>query len=270
MNMSHAVMVGVASGSVGGIVWLLLSVPRPLTWHRPPGRWSRGLGQAVQGIRRRLSPTVRRQADVLAWTPRQLFWQSVAMAGVLGTILMVWQGVVVGLGVAVAGFYVAPAVLVRRRFHHYQEALAAAFETHVLLLRIYFDLGMPLLTALRQMRAALRGPAHTELDRLLGELVQGPTTHALRAWADRTQLMEYRMLADTLMQQQGEALRGEALAPLDTLLTAQRTQTMKNRTDKLTSGAAIVPILATVAITLLYLYGLMVHIPGVHALHFHW
>lgn len=267
--MNTELLAGLAGGSAGAALWLVLSWPRALVWEAHSRWMGRRISQVARGMRRRLHPHVLIQADVLAWSPRQLFWRSMATAGVLGIGVGFIVGWLWGLIIAGAAFYVAPAWMVRQEFRRYQRALAQAFETHVLLLHIYFELGMPLLTAFRQMRLALRGPAQAQMERLLGDFAQGHPDAALRAWAARTQLMAYRMLADTLIQQRGQVLQGGTLDPLDTLLSAQRTQTMKSQTSKLSSGAAIVPILATLAITLLYLYGLMANIPGLNALHFH-
>lgn len=257
--------------SVGWGAWLAMTWPQPLSWHAPLPKWEQGLNEMARRVRLRLSPPVVAQADVLKISGQWLLGMGLSM-GVLGGLMMAlvlpwhWLGIPFGLVL----FYVAPSWSVRRQFQRYQLIMRMAFETQVLLLRIYFDLGMSVTAALRAMRTALDSTARQEVERVLQDLAAGNQDQALLAWAERTQLMEYRLLARTIVQQRGRALRGEALEPLEVLLTANRQQSMKTLTDKLTSGAAIVPILSTFAVTLLYLYALMTSIHGLQNLQFHW
>ena len=262
---------GVTAASLGlGVGWALAR-PRPLRWTGIGGRVD-GLVNALAGwLRRHLQPAVLTQADVLQIASRELLGIG------LGAAVGVGLGVAVlfpvrwlGLFAAAAAFTLAPTVTVRRRFRAYQSAMQMAFEPQVLLLRIYFDLGMSLPMALRTLRDALHGAAQRELDRVLSDWAEGRRDAAFHAWAARTQLMEYRLLADTIVQQRGRALRGSALDPLDTLLVATRQQSMKTLTDQVLANAGVVPIVAAMALTLLYLYALVANVQGLQALHFHW
>lgn len=263
-------LVGLAGGSLGLALWWVLSPVRPLRWEVAPTGWRAGVVQVGERMRRRLAPEVLAQAEILQLSSWSLVWMAVGLAIIAGVgtaaLLPVrWMGI----PVAVAAFYVAPSMSIRRRFRAYQRQMRVAFESQVLLLRIYFDLGMSVTTAFRTMRSALHGSARQEVDRLLSDLAEGRRDGAFEEWGRRTQLMEYRLLADTIIQQRGRALRGAALDPLDTLLTANRQQSMKTLTDKLTAGAAAVPILSTLSITTLYLYALMSNIQGLQALNFY-
>lgn len=265
------VLMGAAGVSWGVVVWVGLSRPRRIRWTRPTGWLHRVIAGGAGRLWRQLSPTVLRQAETLHISSRDLFWSGLGWAvgtGVGVGVIATWRGLpwMMGLVAAALAFYVAPSVTVRSRFRRYQNVMRLAFETQVLLLRIYFDLGMSLTTALRTMRDALGGHAQQELDQVLRDLATGQRAAALVAWADRTQLDEYLMLADTLVQQRGRALQGNALDPLDTLLTAGRQQSMKTLTNRLTAGASATPILATLALVILYLYALFASIPGMHAL----
>ena len=261
---------GATSVSLGLFLWLWMSRPRPLSWDGRPGMADDLISAAAIGIRRRLSPQALAQADVLRLSPRQLLWMGLGISAIVGLGVAAlfpirWMGIPAGI----AAFYLAPSMSVKSQFKNYQRTMRMAFETQVLLLRIYFDLGMPVTTAFRTMRAALHGAAQYEVDRVLSDLAEGNGDAAFREWAERTQLMEYRLLADTIVQQRGRALRGNALDPLDTLLTANRQQSMKTLTDKLMSGGAAVPILSTLSVTTLYLYALMSNVQGLQALNFH-
>jgi Flp pilus assembly protein TadB len=210
------------------------------------------------------------EADVLHLSARHLLIWSIVLTLPLGVVLGLltrtwWLGVIL----AVAGFYLLPNLRVRLSYKSYQTAMRIAFETQVLLLRIYFDLGMPVVTAFRAMRVAVSGVAQQEIDRVLSDLSAGQRDAAFEDWAQRTQLLEYRLLANTIVQQRGRALEGETMKPLEILLSANRQQTMKILTDKLMTSAAAVPILSTLAVLILYIYALMVNIRGMQALHFH-
>ena len=266
----EALVVGTAA-SMGLGVWLWSGRPRPLQWAALEGR-AGGWGNALAAwVRRHLRPAVLAQAEMLEISSRELLGSGLVMAAIAGTVVGGFLPVHwLGLPIAAATFGVAPSLRVRWRFGAYQRAMRGAFEPHVLLLRIYFDLGMALPTALRLVREALSGDAQRAMDRLLGDLTEGHRDAALHAWAERTQLMEYQVLADTLVQQRGRALRGAALDPLDTLLTASRQQSMKTRTDRLLAGAPAIPILASLSVVLLYFYALIAGVQGLQALHFHW
>lgn len=260
---------GVTTLSMGLLVWLLWSRPQSLSWAGSPS-WSSGLLTRLgERTRRRLSSDVALQAEVLQIPSHELIGMGLGVAllvglGVAALFPVRWLGILAAL----AAFYIGPSFSVRRRFKAYQQALRLGFETQVLLLRIYFDLGQSVTTAFRTMRTALHGYTLAEVDRLLGDLAQGQGDAAFKTWAGRTQLDEYRLLADTIVQQRGRALRGDALDSLDTLLTANRQQSMKTLTDRLTGGGALVPILATLSVTTLYLYALMSHIQGLGSLNF--
>ncbi len=261
---------GLAAGSSAVLVGLLLSRPQPLRWAAGPRGVVGWINRYAAQTRRRLSPAVLAQADVLQLSARQVLALAAGGALVVGLVVAALLPVRwLGVPAAVTGFYLTPSLQVRQRFRAYQEAMRAAFEVQVLLLRIYFDLGFSVLEALRLMRSALYGPARQELDRLLSDLAEGRRDAAFHAWAARTGLLEYRLLADTSVQQRGRALRGDALDPLDTLLAANRQQSMKTLTDRLASSAATTPIVAVMAVVALYLYALFARVPGLHSLNLH-
>lgn len=263
-------LIGVVLGT-GLTSWWLFMFPRPLRWVRVP-RWGDVvLGALTAHLLRHLSQETARRARVLHLAPRKLLVWSVLMAFALGgTLGVVLHSVWVGGLVMVLGFYGLPSLRVSLSYQAYQRAMREAFETQVLLLRIYFDLGMPVIVAFRAMRIAVSGVAQREIDRVLSDEAAGARDQAFTDWAQRTQLLEYQLLANTIVQQRGRSLEGNALKPLEILLSANRQQTMKMLTDKLMTSAAAVPIFATLSVLILYLYALMVNIRGLSALHFHW
>ena len=261
----------VVTFSTGLVVWWLLMVPRPLRWVRVPSWGDVLLTGLTAHLFRHLSQETARRAQVLHLAPRKLLVWSLLMALMVGVALgFVLHAVWVGGVLTVLGFYGLPSLRVSLSYQAYQRAMREAFETQVLLLRIYFDLGMPVVVAFRAMRIAVSGVAQREIDRVLSDEAAGARDQAFTDWAQRTQLLEYQLLANTIVQQRGRSLAGNALKPLEILLSANRQQTMKMLTDKLMTSAAAVPIFATLSVLILYLYALMVNIRGLSALHFHW
>ncbi len=261
------------AGVVGGAVALVVGVS---LMRRPALSWqpSRRLGfHLLSGVGNRmkkgLTPEAVRQADVLGLTPTDLVLMGLMATVVLGggTAIIFRPAPWLGVLTAAAGFYLGPSWIVGHRFRAYQKAMQTAFETHVLLLQIYLSLRKPIAIALKTMRSALSGHSQHELDRLLAELTAGRGERAFTTWADRTQLPEYRMLADTIVQQRGQGLTGESLEPLDTLLAANRQENMRSLTNLLSAGGFVVPMLCALAIATLWLYGLFSGVPGLSELH---
>ena len=271
MAPSTVLWAALATLAAGALTWLLLSYPRPLRWTQMPRMGEVILAGLSRHLFRHLNAATAEKARVIQLTPRRLFVWSFGMALGLGLVSGLitrtwWFGCVIAVG----SFYLLPAFRVSLSYKSYQRAMREAFDTQVLLLRIYFDLGMPVILAFRAMRMAVYGVAQGEIDRVLSDEAAGARDQAFTDWAQRTQLLEYQLLANTIVQQRGRALAGDALKPLEILLNANRQQNMKMLTDKLMTSAAAVPILATMSVLLLYFYALIAGLHGLSALNFHW
>lgn len=261
-------LAGVVGFAAALLIGVLLSSPPALTWQRRISWRTKLITGMGERIRKGLTPEAVLQADVLGLSPMNLILMGLTAAVVLGGLTAVFLRPARWLGVftAIGGFYLGPSWIVGRRFREYQQAMQTAFETHVLLLQIYLSLRQPIATALKTMRGALNGSPQHELDRLLGDMTAGRGDYAFTRWANRTQLPEYRMLADTIIQQRGRGLTGDSLEPLDTLLAANRQQNMRSLTNLLSAGGFIVPMLCALAIATLWLYGLFSGVPGLSEL----
>ncbi len=265
LTWAPAVVVGAV---VALVAWALLSRPAPLTWHYEP-RWGvRFIGNVGIRLQKGLTPDAVTRAEVLGITPRDLVLMGLIaglVGGGLGAVFIQpfrWIGVVIGALM----FYIAPSSIVNSRFKNYQQAMQTAFENHVLLLQIYLSLRKPIMTALKAMRDTLSGYPQRELDQLLADLTDHRGDQAFVEWGHRTQLPEYRLLANTIVQQRRRTLNGDSLEPLDTLLAANRQENMLSLTNRLGAGGVIVPMLATFAIATLWMYGLFAGVSGLSSL----
>ncbi|PSR19896.1 MAG: hypothetical protein C7B45_17665 [Sulfobacillus acidophilus] len=243
----------------GWALWMVFHPPRVVDWVAPTPwleRWMQGLDAR---LRQGWNPRTRREAEILALPP----WH------VVGLMLMAWagglllgldfgKGWLLALGIGILLAWKGPAWVIHRRFLLWQSQLARDFPPLVLMLRIYLDLGEPLAEALGHARPALSRLGQEELDRLLSALQMGARQEALKAWARRTDLPAYGLLADTLAQGWDHGLSGDALTPLDTLIQSSREQGTRSLTARLDGMATIVPLIAAFGELLVVLYAILV------------
>lgn len=252
-------MLMLAGGLIAWALWMMFHPPRAVDWAVPSpwiDRWMQGLDAR---LRRGWNPQTQRQAEILAIPP----WHAVglmvvALAGGVLLGLDIGQGWLLALAIGALLAWKGPAWVIRRRFLVWQSQLDRDFPPLVLMLRIYLDLGEPLPEALAHTRPALSRVGQGELDRLLSALQMGARQSALKAWARRTDLPTYALLADTLAQGWDQGLTADALTPLDTLIQSSREQGTRSLTARLDGMATIVPIIAAFGELLVVLYALLV------------
>lgn len=244
----------------------MLLRPHPLRWGSPSNARAAESGWIPRWFSS-LKPEVIDRASILGIAPKRLALSVVLLLGGYIIFCLVFPPLgIKGLVLIVPAIFVLPRTLVNRRYKRYQLDMQRAFETHVILFRIYFGLGFSLSQSLRLMHTSLRGYAKQEIAHLLDDLTTGRGDAALVDWGSRIGLMEYEVLSSTLVQQHGRALTASTLDPLDTLVTASLEQTMRRGTDKMVSKAAMIPIIATMSTGILYMFGLFSGIPGLSSI----
>ena len=234
-------------------LWQALSPPRPLSW-TPDTPWlERAMHRVDAGIRARWTTATQHQAQILGLPSWQIvgYYSAAAVIGGLGGYDLHHQ-VWMALGVGLVALWQGPPWIIRQMFGKRQRVLARDFPPLVLMLRIYLALGQPLAQALAATRPALSRLGQAEVNRLLAAIQRGDPA-ALKAWAQRTGLSTYRLLADTLAQGWGQGLTADALVPLDTLIRASREQGTRALTDRLDSLSTIVPVIAAFGVFLVLL-----------------
>lgn len=252
------VFAGIAALLGGGFMWQLVHAPRPIGWVVPESRVDRLLGGADHWIRHRWNPVTRQQAEILAipaWQVLGFYGVALFGGGVLGYDLL--HGVLWAVLLALGAAWKGPAWMIGQQFRGRQGALARDFAPLVLMLRIYLDLGEPLIVALRHTRPALGRIGQAELNRLLSAMEAGQRQEALKQWGRRTGLSTYKLLADTLSQGWDQGLTAQTMQPLDTLIESSRAQGTRALTERLDGMATIVPVIAAFGVMAVLLYALL-------------
>lgn len=248
---------GVAALLIMAAVWRALHPPRPVGFVHPKP-WTVRLAEwADTRIRSGWNPVTQRQAQILKITPLTLVAMTAALGAVgwvIGTTLIHSQL----LAVVLAGVmgWKGPALMIGRRFKRRRAILDRDFPPMVLLLRIYLDLGVAVPQSFQRTRTALSRTGRAEIDRMLSGLGLGAHAEALRDWAQRTGLVSYRLLADTIAQGWDQGLTGEALTPLDTLIQSSREQGTRSLTDRLDGVGTLVPIIAAFGVMIVIFYAM--------------
>jgi hypothetical protein len=241
-------------------LWQAVNFPQRISWTQDTTIWDTLAQHADQWIRSRWAEHTRIQARILRITFAVILQYMVYSAAAAGAVLWIFVPhlwLVILLGMAGAGYW-GPSWIIQRRFKQYQGFLRRDFAPLVLILRIYFDLMMPVDQALLAASRALGKTSQREINRLLTAIHTGAGgSQALTEWGKRPQLMEYRLLADTITQNWQASLTGEALAPLDTLIESNREQGTRSLADRLDAVATIVPILAAFGILVLVIFTLL-------------
>lgn len=245
------------------LVWQALHRPLPLAFGVRETGWDRWVRRLDARVRRSWRPQTQRQAQILQMPPWHVVGLAVLAAGVGGVLggdlfsPVPWLG---ALGGMVLGVWQGPRWVVGSRFRQRQRALTRDFPPLVLLLRIYLDLGVPLPEAVAACRPAVARLTRQELDRLLAQFQLGARAAALRAWAQRTDLALYAILADTLAQGWDDGLSGAALQPLDTLMDAAQDQGTRSLTDRLDGMATLLVPLTALGWVLVGFSAIVLHV----------
>ena len=241
-------------------LWIGMTPPRRLSFTPQQTFWERVASEGDTWIRSQWAAQTREEAQILRIsTP--LLVQYMAISGLLtGAVaeLFFHHLLVTGLAALIAGWR-GPIWIIHRRFKQWQSFRRRDFAPLVLLLRIYFDLGRPVVQAFQSAVPALGYSSRKEIHRLL-TLINTTTLNApqvLMEWGHRTHLLEYRLLADTIAQNWNQKLTGEALSPLDTLIDASREQGTRSLADRLDAVSTFVPILAAFGQLVLIMYVLL-------------
>ena len=241
-------------------LWQAVNFPPRISWTHDATIWDVLATHTDQWIRSRWAEQTRQQADILRIKFATILQYLVISAGGAGVVLWIFFAkvwIVILVGMAAAGYW-GPSWIIGRRFKQYQGFLRRDFAPLVLILRIYFDLGIPVTQALLAASRALGRTSQREINRLLTAMHSGQDgSEAMNLWGKRPRLMEYRLLADTIAQNWQASLTGQALAPLDTLIEANREQGTRSLADRLDAVATIVPILAAFGILVLVIFSLL-------------
>ncbi len=240
-------------------IWLSFNHPHSLTWNQNQTFWEHIATNFDTWIRARWVEKTRRQALILRITPQVLLQYIVISAvSVMAIIWFLFHNIflIVILG-ALAGYF-SPTWIINRRFKQFQGFLRRDFAPLVLILRIYFDLNLPVDQAFLASSQALGKTSQKEIHRLLTAINTGADAqHAMEDWGKRPNIMEYRLLSETIAQNWGSSLTGDALTPLDTLIEANREQGTRSLTDRLDAVSTMVPILSAFGILIMVMFILL-------------
>ncbi|AEJ40813.1 hypothetical protein TPY_2653 [Sulfobacillus acidophilus TPY] len=250
-------VIGIFWGIWGWLLLTLLETPRALSWRTKNAESSR-----FQWIESRLSPFLLDEYRILSLTPGQLL----GVGGLIGfgtalLLIVVHHPLLAPLGFG-AGLWFGPQWWIQSQYQTFQRQLRQDFPTIIMLLQIYFDLNMSLLDALRRIRGALSSSGRREIDRILSGFAEDRGDESLTEWGRRSHIVEYQLLASTLIAQRGMQLRSDMLTPLNTLLNTARQQALRSQTRRLNALAVLTPSLAVFAVVILYFFSMIAHISG--------
>ena len=251
------IIVGVLWGIWGWSLLAMIDAPIPLS------RWTiQPLIPRFQWIESRLSPIHLEEYRILEMTPGQLLGVGILIGlGIAGLFVIVHHPVFAPVGFAF-GIGFGPQWWIQSRYQAFQQSLRRDFPTLIMLLQIYFDLNMSLLDALRRIREALSPFGKREIDRVLSGFAEDRGDAALTEWGRRSHIVEYQLLASTLVAQRGMQLRSDMLTPLNTLLNTARQQALRSQTRRLNALAVLTPSLAVFSLVILYFFSMIARITG--------
>ncbi|AEJ40852.1 hypothetical protein TPY_2692 [Sulfobacillus acidophilus TPY] len=233
-------------GGLAAAGWWAAPRPRPRSWWASQG--DARYRQALQWLWQRLTAQATRQAaEVMGLNGPRLIGLLLgggvfAFLWLVGLFRVAWP---LALGIVGVGVLLIPNRWIARRYARWQTRLAAGLSGLANRLMILFDLGRPLLGALKQAAPQTPSPLKNELYRVIARLEEGwPVDQALQGMDARAHRMEVTTFATTLSLSTGRRLTSETLVPLTTMLASQHLQTQEQLTGSAEQVASTIPILA--------------------------
>lgn len=256
-------LAGGAGASLWIVTWVALwRTARPLTF-APETPWRvRARDAVVRFMQRRWSARILEEMAVLGWPPAMAGFWALFFAALGGVpALLVSRSSLVALCVAGGAGWIGPQLWIHRNFVSWQQDLLRDFVPLVLLLSVYFDLGLSPERALEEALPAMGVNTAAQIRFLLTswhEQVDTPAG-ALQTWAARLKLLPYQQLADVLAHHLDRGLSGDALKPLHTLISAQQQQSARALADRVDQQITVVPALAMMGLMLIVLFTFFAH-----------
>lgn len=254
-------------GGLGAACWLgawiaLWQVPSVITFH-PVEPWPvRARDALIRWMQQRWSAQVLAEMAVLGWSPALVAVFVAAFAALAGLpVLAVTHRVIVALIAGLLAGWFGPQLWVHRNFVGWQQELARDFVPLILLLSVYFDLGLSPERAVEEVLPAMGPATAAQLRILLTQWHQQIDTpgRILRAWAARIKLMPYQQLADVLAHHLDRGMSGEALRPLRTLVSAEQQQGARALADRVDQQVTVVPAVALLGLMMIIIYTFFAH-----------
>jgi len=255
----------VAGGGVSLLLWSWVGLWRnekALTFI-PHTSWRvRWRDAFVRFLQRRWSAKILEESAVLGWTPATIsFWALLFAAFVGLPTVIVTHNRLLALVFAGVGAWLGPQFWIHRNFVGWQQELMRDFVPLVLLLSVYFDLGLSPERAFEEALSAVGEQTAKQIRLLLAQWHQSNTSPAaiIQAWAAPFKLMPYQQLADVLAHHLDRGLSGAALKPLHTLITAQQQQGARAMADRVDQQVTVVPALVVLGLMIMVMFTFFAH-----------
>lgn len=260
-------------GLTSGVYSLLTPRTRFVFGPTAPRTLGRDVLRAIgQALTHQLAAPVVHATDAMGWPLARVVWITGLLTGLgilFASTLWWWLGLVLAIPLGYGAWRFA-GHMVLTQYKVWQRRMVAGLPAMLAVLRVQLDLGRTVPDALMAVLPGVQDPLRHELSRTLSDMTwaasrasQGHRSaearHALKRLADRVDRLEFRTVADTLIQTWDAKLSGEALEPLQDLLRITREQEAEELTGRLDMTMTAAPGLAIFALMIWVMAGWLLH-----------